>query len=68
MDEKAGRMKAKELNLVVVGTVGILLYAKQSGLVPFVGPVLKTLREELHFFLSDRVFAEALRSANETEA
>jgi predicted nucleic acid-binding protein len=43
MDEWVGRKVAKARNLPIIGTVGILLVAKQQGLIPNVKPILDDL-------------------------
>lgn len=43
IDEWAGREVAKARNLPIIGTVGILLIAKQQGLMPTVKPILDDL-------------------------
>jgi predicted nucleic acid-binding protein len=64
MDEKKGRRKVTELGLSRVGTVGILLKAKQAGFLPQIRPDL----EQLHrhgFNISQRVIDAVLRQAGE---
>jgi predicted nucleic acid-binding protein len=56
---------AQSLGLTVVGTVGILLRAKQSGLIPAVHPLLDALHNE-GFHLHPNVYAEALSLASES--
>ena len=43
LDEKVGRRKAKEIGLTVKGTVGILLEAKQKGLIDAIKPLFLPL-------------------------
>jgi predicted nucleic acid-binding protein len=67
LDERLARRHARRLNLPLTGTLGVLLRAKQRGLVPSVRPLI----DELHhrgIWLGDRVIAETLRLANEEEA
>ena len=45
MDEKKGRRKLTQLGLQKIGTLGILLKAKQVGLIPALRPELDLLRE-----------------------
>ena len=64
VDDRAARGTATAARLDVIGTVGVLLLAKERGLVETVGPVLDELTE-LGFRLSDRVRREALGRAGE---
>jgi uncharacterized protein len=64
MDERKGRRKLTQLGLHKVGTVGILLKAKQMSLIPVVRPDLERLREE-GFSLSQMIFDTVLHEANE---
>ena len=65
MDEAAGRSAARVLNVTTIGIVGILLSAKERGLIPAVRPLLGRLREEAGFWLSPGFEAEVLRLAGE---
>ncbi len=64
MDEKKGRRKVTELGLNKIGTVGILLKAKQVGLLVEIRPDLERLRTE-GFSLSQRIVDAVLDQANE---
>jgi uncharacterized protein len=64
MDDQAGRRVAKELGLPVVGSAGLLLLAKQKGLIAEVYPLLETLRLQ-GYWLSDAVLDEVRRLAGE---
>jgi len=64
MDEKKGRRKLAQLNLQKIGTVGILLKAKQVGILPVIQPFLRNLRET-GFSISQPVIDAVLRQANE---
>jgi predicted nucleic acid-binding protein len=43
IDEKSGRRYAKILNIPLTGTVGVLLKAKEKGLISAIGPLLEDL-------------------------
>lgn len=64
IDEKRGRRLASEMGVAQTGTVGILLAAKQAGLVPLVRPLLDQLIAS-GVGLSSRLVDEACRVAGE---
>ncbi len=64
LDEKKGRRKAKEIGLTVKGIVGILLEAKEEGLIDVIKPLLIRLRDNgIH--LSASLINKALQRAAE---
>jgi predicted nucleic acid-binding protein len=65
MDEKKGRRKVTELGLGKIGTVGILLKAKQVGLLPQIRPEVERLRRQ-GFSISQRVVDAVLQQAGES--
>jgi predicted nucleic acid-binding protein len=64
MDEKKGRRKLTQLGLAKIGTIGLLLKAKEMGLLTEIKPEIKTLTET-SFNLSESVINTVLRQANE---
>jgi len=64
MDEKKGRRKLTQLDMTKIGTVGILLKAKQEGLVPSIQNDLMRLRQS-GFSISQPVIDAVLEQANE---
>jgi predicted nucleic acid-binding protein len=64
MDERKGRRKLSQLGLQKIGTAGILLKAKQVGLLSVVRPELERLRRQ-GFTLSQTVVDAVLQKANE---
>jgi len=64
MDEKKGRRKLAQLGLKKIGTAGILLKAKQVGLLSAIRPELEHLRQQ-SFSISQAVIDAVLRQANE---
>jgi len=49
IDERKGRRYAQRLGLALTGTLGVLLLAKQNGLVPAIAPLIEQLeRSGLH--------------------
>ena len=65
IDEAAGRRAASLLKVTFVGIAGILLRARERGLIPAVRPMLARLREEAGFWLHPGFEAEILRLAGE---
>jgi predicted nucleic acid-binding protein len=51
---------------VVSGAVGVLISAKRNGWIPELKPELLALRAKARFFLSAKIFAEALAGVGET--
>jgi predicted nucleic acid-binding protein len=64
MDEKKGRRKLAQLNMPKIGTLGILLKAKQTGLLPIVQPEIARLSRQ-GFSISQSVVEAVLRQAEE---
>lgn len=64
LDDKQARNIALHLKLPVIGTVGILVKAKKSGIIPAMKPLLEKL-ELNSFFISETLKEEALLLVNE---
>jgi predicted nucleic acid-binding protein len=64
MDEKKGRRKLAQLGLQYIGTMGILLRARQVGLIPSIRPELEKLRQQ-GFSVSQAVVDAVLQRAQE---
>ncbi len=64
MDEKKGRRKLEQLGLKKIGTIGILLKAKEMGYIEALRPELERLRER-GFSISQMVIDAVLEQANE---
>ena len=64
MDDGLARRHAKYLGLTITGTVGVLLRAKNAGIIKEVAPVLDKLIQN-EFYISDEVYREVLRLAGE---
>ena len=64
LDDKAARRLAVTLRLRVIGTLGLLLRAKEAGLIDAVRPRLEALRT-LPFHISPRLLETVLAEANE---
>ncbi|HMF35550.1 MAG TPA: DUF3368 domain-containing protein [Isosphaeraceae bacterium] len=65
IDEAAGRAEARRLGLLPIGTLGILVRAKQRGMVARVEPLLDQLQTEINFFVSSALKTEILRLTGE---
>lgn len=64
MDERKGRRKLTQLGLPKIGTLGILLKAKRSGLLTAIRPDVERLRHG-GFSISQAVVDAVLREARE---
>lgn len=65
LDEKEARRVAGHLGLHVLGTVGLLIWARRQGLISSLGTQLKALQEQGGFRLSQELCLEALRQVDE---
>lgn len=65
IDERLGRMTAKYFDLEILGLLGILVQAKQEGLINEIRPLLDQLRFEIGFRISKQLYREVLRLAQE---
>lgn len=60
IDERAGTKAAENLGLHPIGLVGVLIRAKQKGLIDNVIPIILELRTKAGFWISDR-FLERIK-------
>ncbi len=60
IDEKQGRKMAKAMGLQIIGTIGILIKAKQIQLIPSVREKMDKLRQ-IGFWISDSLYQQILR-------
>ena len=65
IDEFAGRTLAKSLGLRITGVLGVLLIAKQRGLIPKVRPLLDDLVRQAAFRVSPALYQVVLKEAEE---
>ncbi len=65
LDDRDARRYARTLELEITGTLGLLLRAKDRGILDAVGPVLDRL-QSLRFRLNDRTRQMVLKRAGET--
>ena len=66
MDDAMGREIAKAHGIAIIGACGILLRAKQLGLVPANEPVIRHWKTAIGYHLSDALVMEVRRRAGET--
>ena len=64
LDDAQGRQCARAHGIAVIGTLGIVLFAKRQGVIQAARPVLDTLRRS-GMYLSDQILTEALRLIGE---
>lgn len=65
MDERDGRLVARQAGLKVTGVLGVLLKAKQKGQLGSLQAEIHRLREEARFFIRKDLEAEILDAAGE---
>lgn len=65
IDEKKAREEAKQIGLTVKGTVGVLLEAKQKGLIDVIKPLLEALHDD-GMYLDQSFIDDVLQLAGET--
>lgn len=65
IDERLGKEVATAAGITCKGVVGLLIDAKESGLIPLVKPLLDDLVQNLKFRLSDKIYRLALQKAGE---
>ncbi len=64
LDDRKARQLAIQVNLKVIGTVGMLLRAKYFGIIPQIKPLLTALNQA-NFRISEPLIQNALRIAGE---
>jgi predicted nucleic acid-binding protein len=65
LDERKGRAIAARLGLQFVGLLGVLLEAKQAGLIPAVKPLVDDLIAKAGFWIGQELYEHLLRVAGE---
>lgn len=65
IDELKGRSEAQKLGVDVTGLIGVLIRAKEKGLIPMVRPELQKLVSDARFWLSPQLISEILSSVGE---
>lgn len=65
LDDWVGRRVARAQGLQVMGTLGVLIAAKRSGVLPAVRPVLDNLIQQAGFWVSEALYQQVLTAAGE---
>lgn len=65
IDERRGRSVAERLGLELIGTLGLLVKAKQAHLVDEVRPLIDTLIQTISFRISPALYAQILGDCGE---
>jgi len=65
IDENIGRRYAAQLNIPITGTIGILLKAKEQGIITSIAPLLQELRKKSSW-INDTLFHKAISLAGES--
>jgi uncharacterized protein len=65
VDERRGHDAAVELGLRTIGILGILLQAKNNGMLPMLRPVLDSLQRDAGFWMSASLREQILRLVGE---
>ena len=65
LDERDARRAAKRMNLKVLGTVGVLIWAKKVGKLMTLKDELEGLRDHGKFRISQAIYERALREVGE---
>ncbi|PWQ92521.1 DUF3368 domain-containing protein [Leucothrix pacifica] len=66
LDERRGRIVAKQMEISIVGTVGLLIKAKQQGLIPELKNLLSEMTEH-GYRLSPKLIQQALEISGEAK-
>ena len=67
LDERRARKVAQELKLNVIGTLGILILAKQNGIIPLVKPLLDAMMTEAQYWVNESLYHHVLQAVSEDE-
>ena len=65
IDDSLGRAVASSQKIKLTGTLGVLLLAKEDGLIPSLSPLITDLRKN-GFYCSKKLVDDVLRIANES--
>ncbi|MFH1992498.1 MAG: DUF3368 domain-containing protein [Pseudomonadota bacterium] len=67
MDERIGREVARHLGLRFTGLIGVLVEAKDKGMISAVKPQLDALRDIAGFRISDALYVQVLQDVGEDQ-
>jgi predicted nucleic acid-binding protein len=67
LDERRGRLAARNLGVTLIGTLGVLLVAKRKGLLATLTPELEKLQTQVGFRVRADLKAKVLQEAGEGE-
>lgn len=65
IDERKGKYIAQQYGLETTGTIGILIKAKQTGLLKEIKPDILKLRNELNFWISENLISDIFQLVDE---
>jgi uncharacterized protein len=65
LDEREARQVAQQLNLKVMGTLGILLLAKNNQTIPQVRPLLDAMIDIAQYWVNNSLYQQVLQRAGE---
>jgi len=65
IDERRGRTVARNLDISCIGLLGVLIEAKQKGLIKFVRPLLDDLISKAGFWINQKLYNRVLEAADE---
>lgn len=66
IDEENGREVARLFGLTGIGLLGVLLRAKDAGLIEVIAPILSLLQEQAGIWMSESLRQQVLQMAGET--
>ena len=65
IDEKKGRIVAKQLNINITGLLGLLVAAKQKGFIEKIEPIMNLLSTKAGFWIGEKLYKTVLKQAGE---
>ncbi|MBI3538052.1 MAG: DUF3368 domain-containing protein [Chloroflexi bacterium] len=65
LDERKGRAVATRLGLKFIGLLGVLIEAKQKGLIVSIKPILDDLTKKAGFWINSKLYEHVLKIAGE---